>query len=151
MQVTAPPDSIREGTTLSVQTLTAGADYDAVKAALPKDEAEDFRLYDLALMRDDTAVEPSGGVKVSLPLPEDAAYARVYRVEEDGTLTPVQTELKDGLAIFETDRMGKFVLVPTENPATGGTLPAVGFAAVLALPVSAGAVLLLYRSRQSRI
>lgn len=151
VQVTAPPDSIREGTTLSVQTPTAGADYDAVKAALPKDEAEDFRLYDLALMRDDTAVEPSGGVKVSLPLPEDAAYARVYRVEEDGTLTPVQTELKDGLAIFETDRMGKFVLVPTENPATGGALPAVGFAAVLALPVSAGAVLLLYRSRKSRI
>lgn len=150
-RVTAPPDSIREGTNLSVQTLTAGADYDAVKAALPKDEAEDFRLYDLALMRDDTAVEPSGGVKVSLPLPEDAAYARVYRVEEDGTLTPVQTELKDGLAIFETDRMGKFVLVPTENPATGGALPAVGFAAVLALPVSAGAVLLLYRSRKSRI
>lgn len=151
VQVTAPPDSIREGTTLSVQTPTAGADYDAVKAALPKDEAEDFRLYDLALMRDDTAVEPSGGVKVSLPLPEDAAYARVYRVEEDGTLIPVQTELKDGLAIFETDRMGKFVLVPTENPATGGALPAVGFAAVLALPVSAGAVLLLYRSRKSRI
>lgn len=151
VRVTAPPDSIREGTNLSVQTLTAGADYDAVKAALPKDEAEDFRLYDLALMRDDTAVEPSGEVKVSLPLPEDAAYARVYRVEEDGTLTPMQTELKDGLAIFDTDRMGKFVLVPTENPATGGALPTAGFAAILALPASAGAVLLLYRSRKSRI
>ena len=150
VQVTAPPDGIPEGTALSVQTLVAGADYEQVKAALLEDEVRDFRLYDLALMRDDTAVQPTGGVSISLPLPAGSASARVYRVGDDGTLIQMQTELKDGAVVIETDRMGKFVLVPNGIPDTGNVLPKSVFVAVLTLPAIAGTAW-WYRSRRCRI
>lgn len=114
VRVTATPDCLLDGTALSAQKVTAGADYEAVQAAL-EGKTDKFTLFDLALMYRGDAVQPGGAVQVSLPLEAGAAGAFVYTVDGAGRLTRLNASKKGGCLAFATAALGKFVLVPMET------------------------------------
>lgn len=66
------------------------------------------KLYDITLTRDGAEVQPDG--KVTVKIPADNAESKVYRVEENGTLTDMMAEYKDGFLVFTTERFSLYVV-----------------------------------------
>ena len=157
MRVTARRDDIEEGSVLSAQVMTSGADYNKVKTELA-DLTENFSLFDLSLTKGDDAVHPKQEVQVSIPLPDEYRFqtTRVYAVDTDGHLTPLTAVEKEGCVVFSTKQMGKFVLAslkPTDtedpNPSTGYDLFGM-LAALSVLMMSFIFVCVLRKKRKSQ-
>ena len=113
-------ESILNGLELEANLLTSGELYDKVKKAL-KDG--NFNLYDLYLLENNLEVQPDGTITIAIPVPNgyDGAQCKLYRVNEDGSVSEVSAVLKDGKLTFETDQMGAFavyqpVKVDTDEP-----------------------------------
>ncbi len=114
-------ESILNGLELEANLLTSGELYDKVKEALKDGK---FTLYDLYLLKNSyEEIQPDGTITVSIPVPDsyDGAQCKVYRVNEDGSVTEVTAVLKDGKLTFETDQMGAYavyqpVKVDTDEP-----------------------------------
>lgn len=157
VRVTARRDDIEEGSVLSAQVMTSGADYNKVKTELA-DLTENFSLFDLSLTKGDDAVHPKQEVQVSIPLPDEYRFqtTRVYAVDTDGHLTPLTAVEKEGCVVFSTKQMGKFVLAslkPTDtedpNPSTGYDLFGM-LAALSVLMMSFIFVCVLRKKRKSQ-
>lgn len=114
-------ESILNGLELEANLLTSGELYDKVKEALKDGK---FTLYDLYLLKNSyEEIQPDGTITVSIPVPDsyDGAQCKVYRVNEDGSVTEVTAVLKEGKLTFETDQMGAYavyqpVKVDTDEP-----------------------------------
>ncbi|MDR1291843.1 MAG: InlB B-repeat-containing protein [Clostridiales Family XIII bacterium] len=129
--ITAETDEgvLPEGTTLVVLPVTLGAS-DAIgseKYGVAKDILADigtnFRLYDISLYLDGKEQQPQNGgkVKVSIPVPAgmDGARASVYRIEDSGGRTLMESALNGGYLTFQTDHFSLYAIV--ERYATPGT------------------------------
>ncbi len=85
-------------------------------------EYEVLKVFDITLKnKDGVHVQPSGTVKVKLPLDweKDGNYI-VYRVNEDGTLTDMQAFRQGSHMVFDTDHFSIYVIV---EEATAGEEP----------------------------
>lgn len=71
-----------------------------------------LKVFDINLKNDGINVQPSGTVKVKLPLDgdKDGKY-KVYRVNDDGTLTDMNAYRQGNQMIFETDHFSLYVIV----------------------------------------
>ncbi len=73
--------------------------------------------YNISLLQNNKEVQPDGEVTVYIPIPEDLkllAYAgktKLYRVEEDGTLTCMEVEIKKGCFVFKTTHFSVYTIV----------------------------------------
>lgn len=73
--------------------------------------------YNISLMKNGTETQPDGEVTVYIPIPEDMkllAYtgkAKIYRVEDDGNITDMDTKIKDGCFVFNTTHFSLYTLV----------------------------------------
>lgn len=75
--------------------------------------AEVLRAFDITLKnKDGVHVQPDGTVKVKLPLDwtKDGVY-KVYRVNDDGTLTDMNAYRQGSHMVFETDHFSIYVIV----------------------------------------
>lgn len=75
--------------------------------------AEVLRAFDITLKnKDGVHVQPDGTVKVKLPLDwtKDGIY-KVYRVNDDGTLTDMNAYRQGSHMVFETDHFSIYVIV----------------------------------------
>ena len=78
------------------------------------EEQEILKIFDINLKNSDgEAVQPQGTVKVKLPLNNAAKTVsyRVYRVNEDGTLTDMKAYRQGSHMVFETDHFSLYVIV----------------------------------------
>lgn len=85
-------------------------------------ESEVLKVFDITLKNEDGVhVQPDGTVKVKLPLDweKDGNY-KVYRVNEDGTLTDMNAYRQGSHMVFETDHFSLYVIV--EEPEHQHTL-----------------------------
>ena len=86
-----------------------------------------FTLYDMYLLKNSgVEVWPDGTFTVSIPVPDgyDGTPCKVYRANEDGSVTEITASLKDGKLVFETDKVGAFavwqpVTVDENDPGSG--------------------------------
>lgn len=75
--------------------------------------------YNISLMKDGREVQPDEKVSVYIPIPKELkllAYmkqAKIYRLENDGSLTEMDTKLKNDCFEFETTHFSVYIL--TEN------------------------------------
>lgn len=71
-----------------------------------------LKVFDINLKNNGINVQPSGTVKVKLPLDgdKDGKY-KVYRVNDDGTLTDMNAYRQGNQMIFETDHFSLYVIV----------------------------------------
>ena len=83
---------------------------------------EILKVFDIDLKnKDGVHVQPNGTVKVKLPLDwdRDGNY-KVYRVNEDGTLTDMQAYRQGSHMVFETDHFSLYVIA--EGPQYGAAV-----------------------------
>ena len=81
------------------------------------DGEEIFRVYAISLEKDGETVQPSE--KVTVKIPCDNENAKVYRVENDNSLTDMNAEYKNGYLIFETDHFSLYLVAVPETVKIG--------------------------------
>ena len=76
-------------------------------------DQEILKVFDINLNnKDGVHVQPNGTVKVKLPLDwEKEGNYKVYRVNEDGTLTDMEAYQQGSHMVFETDHFSLYVIV----------------------------------------
>ncbi len=73
--------------------------------------------YNISLMNNGTEVQPDEEVTVYIPIPDDLKIlsyigkTKIYRVEEDGNVTEMDAEIKDGCFVFNTTHFSLYTLV----------------------------------------
>lgn len=73
--------------------------------------------YNISLLKNGEETQPDGEVKVYVPIPDDlkllayAGKAKIFRVEEDGTLTEMDVEIEDSCFVFNTSHFSLYTLV----------------------------------------
>lgn len=70
-------------------------------------------IYDIYVSKDDKKVQPSGKVKVSVKIEENANGYKVYHVKDDDTVEELKATYDDGVLTFETESFSYYVFVPT--------------------------------------
>lgn len=81
------------------------------------DGEEIFRVYAISLEKDGETVQPSE--KVAVKIPCDNENAKVYRVENDNSLTDMNAEYENGYLIFETDHFSLYIVAVPETVKIG--------------------------------
>lgn len=106
---------IPENTKLLVEEVTSGNNYNIVSKALETD-VNKFVLYDISLESNNAKIQPSGKVKISIPIPNgfDKNNISVYRVEDNGNKIEYTTKVENidekEYAVFETDHFSNYVI-----------------------------------------
>lgn len=72
-----------------------------------------YLLYDITLLNNNIKIQPSGNVKISIPIPSDFDINKleVYRINEDGTKIKYDIRVENNYAIFETDHFSMYTIV----------------------------------------
>ena len=145
--------SIPDHATMSVTLISENEDtYAAIQEKLPE-QVSRFQSYDINLLDPENAkVQPNGKVQISIPRPDGFGdHLAVYRTEEDGSMTLLDSEVKDDRVIFTTDHFSLYTIAEMENtpaiPAGGTVAIVIGALAVVAGGVTAG--ILLYKKKKS--
>lgn len=138
---------------LAVKPISENEDtYAAIQEKLPE-QVSRFQSYDINLLDPENAkVQPNGKVQISIPRPDGFGdHLAVYRTEEDGSMTLLDSEVKDDRVIFTTDHFSLYTIAEMENtpaiPAGGTVAIVIGALAVVAGGVTAG--ILLYKKKKS--
>ncbi len=111
---------VPEDTTLEIERITEGENYNTVIATLGN-KVNKFTLYDITLKSNGVKIQPSGKVKISIPVPEGFNKEKlvVYRISEDGTKVKydIKVETIEGkdYATFETDHFSLYTLAMEET------------------------------------
>ena len=92
--------------TLSVVEITEKFKFDEVNLKLSGEKVSKF--FDITLVEEGVAVQPDGTVTVKIPCDEEDA--KVYRFEDDGTLTDMKAEYVDGFMVFTTEHFSYYVV-----------------------------------------
>ena len=103
---------------LKVSDVTTSEDY-ANYTEIANELGKTNKLFDIALEKDGTAVQPDGTVLVSIPLPDGMSEAtKVYRIAKDGTATDMNAAFADGYLTFATAHFSVYAVVD-ENAVLG--------------------------------
>ncbi|MBQ2825268.1 MAG: leucine-rich repeat protein [Clostridia bacterium] len=97
--------------TLSVVEVTDKIKFDEVNLKLSGEKVSKF--FDITLVEDGEAVQPDGTVTVKIPCDDETA--KVYRFEDDGTLTDMKAEFVDGFMVFTTEHFSFYVVTEAES------------------------------------
>lgn len=105
--------------------------------------------YNISLMKNGTETQPDDEVTVYIPIPDDlkllayAGQAKIYRMEDDGSVTEMDVKIEDGCFVFNTTHFSLYTLVGN-NLVTTKNIVIVASAAVIFL----GVVILLFRAKK---
>lgn len=104
---------------LSSTKVTEPKILDIVKTSL-KDISNKYTVFDINLLQNNVKIQPSGKVKVSIPVPSDYIKEKlvVYRIAENGTKTKYDVKVEGNYATFETDHFSTYVLAEVTTKAT---------------------------------
>lgn len=101
---------------------------EALKENIGSNDWSIVRIFDITLKnKDGIHVQPDGTVKVKLPHDWKHNNYKVYRINDDGTLTDMNAYRQGSHIVFETDHFSLYVIVdesPTsEEPGTEPDVP----------------------------
>ena len=73
------------------------------------------QIYSITMYKNGNEVQPSSKVTVEIPLPMGYSFTeyaiKLYRINEDGTLTSIDFIIKNGYIVFETDHFSYYAVV----------------------------------------
>lgn len=135
--LSAQSGTVPDGAVMVVQQVAASAaDEAAVRSA---GKGKITAVYTVTLMKDGDVVQPQGEVEVGFAIPNayQNAVVDTSQVNDDGTVTALNTRRSAGMAYIVTDKLDRYVLsVPEEENASGARrylLPSAGIIAGAAL------------------
>ena len=97
---------------LVISEITSNEDIAAIDSILFDEKVN--RVFDITLQRDGEEIQPDERVWVRIPV--DNPKAKVYRMEENGTLTDMEAVFNDGYLVFTTEHFSLYVVVePKED------------------------------------
>lgn len=105
---------------LVVDTITEGEMYSTITTSL-KNTTTKFYAYDISLQNSNVTFQPTGKVKISIPIPNDIDTSKlaIYRITENGEKTEYKATVKTidnkKYATFETDHFSTYVLAETKT------------------------------------
>lgn len=72
-----------------------------------------YETYNISIYRNGQKVQPDSPVTVQIPLPEsyNKDTVKVFRINDDGTVSNMNAEIIDGYAVFSTDHFSYYALV----------------------------------------
>ena len=74
-------------------------------------------VYDISLLKDGSEAQPEGSVTVKIPC--DVEGAKVYRVEQDKSLTDMNAVYENGYLVFTTEHFSLYVVSVPKTYTTG--------------------------------
>ena len=82
-------------------------------------------LYNISLVKDDQTVQPSGKVKVHIPIPNGLVGTTcfVYRQESNGTWTALSARVEGKYLVFETDHFSLYAITGDKETLKIKSLP----------------------------
>ena len=125
--------------------IAAGAEFTAEPVAEETKDG-DF-VYEMKFVKDGKDVQPNGAVTVTLPVPEEFKdkTVHVYREEENGSFTKMNSKVEGGLVSFTTNHFSKYLVTSRviegaseENPDTG--IPGISLAMAAIAAAGAGLI-----------
>lgn len=75
------------------------------------DKTKPVYVFELSVEKDGVLAQPSGKVKVTVPVDEDVTDYEVLHIKSDSKIEKLALSYKNGKATFETDSFSKFVFV----------------------------------------
>ena len=105
-----------------VETMSIRCDItktDEIEETVKQEEVKSFvvgdklAVYNISLTRKGSEIQPENRVTVRIPC--DDPKAKVYRVEEDGSLTDMNAVYEDGFLVFYTDHFSLYAVVGADD------------------------------------
>lgn len=148
IKVLAEEGVIPANTTLTISKIKKGETFDKAQKAVEA-IADKVTVFEIDLFNtENVKIQPNGNIRFTLNVPTgyDSEKISVYRIEEDGTYTKMESEVVDGKVTFVTDHFSTYVITedkdtalnPKDPVVTGDTAPValyvvVAFAALATL------------------
>jgi len=171
-QVVDITNVIPSGAKLAIQSVVSGTAYDTAAAIVKQssNNLSQFAVFEINLTdSSNTAITLLGDkVRVTLPIPSVFDLTKtisVFRVESNGSLTKLDTQIVDGKCVFETNHFSTYVIgevaaaITTTDTATvatvdtttktGDTSPIMVY--LVLFMVSAGAAMLVIRAKKKEV
>ncbi|MCD7733184.1 MAG: leucine-rich repeat domain-containing protein [Oscillospiraceae bacterium] len=78
-----------------------------------------YEIYSITMYKDGEVTQPDSTVSVKIPITEtfesvDSSTLKVYRVNDDGTITDMNATVVDGYLVFETNHFSYYAVVGNE-------------------------------------
>ncbi len=102
-----PPDAV-----LDAEIITQGP---AMDNAQEQFESKPLTLYHINMLSQGVVMEPDRSLTIHIPVNEAYSGATIYRVEEDGSFSKMDTDEADGFYRFKADKLGTFAVVYEEE------------------------------------
>lgn len=111
IKIETTSDVLSSNVKLSSIKVTEQSILDVVKTSL-KDVSDKYIVYDITLLENNVKVQPSGKLKISIPIPKGYNKEKlvVYRVADNGEKTKYDVKVEGNYATFETDHFSTYVL-----------------------------------------
>lgn len=79
------------------------------------DGINQFKIYDIRLMFNESFIQPTGNVTVSIPIPNNynSEQCKVYYISEDGIKTDMNARIENNYLVFETDHFSMYTIAET--------------------------------------
>lgn len=107
--------------------------------------------YNISLMKNGSETQPNDEVTVYIPIPDELkllAYAgqtKIYRLEDDGSVTEMDVKIEDGCFVFNTTHFSLYTLVGN-NLVTTKNIVIVASVAIIFL----GFVVVIFRAKKRK-
>lgn len=115
IEVPRQPDEVGNVTVEVNSVETSEETYVLVEEVINKEqeEVQVLKVFDINLKKEDGAhVQPSGTVKVKLPLGSDKnGNYKVYRINDDGSRTDMEAKQQGSHMVFETNHFSLYVIL----------------------------------------
>ncbi len=118
IMVNAPAGALEADTKLVVEKGTV-SDVPELDEAIIENKA--VAVFDITLKQNGVEVQPEGKVSVSIPVPAtmDGISCTVYHIGDDGSVTDMRAQFRNGCMVFDTDGFSYYVLVSDKGAVMG--------------------------------
>ncbi len=117
IRIEALKTALSDEAEFSVSVVSDGEAKDGVLENLGGNYAtDDGVLYDISILLDGKKIQPTGKVKVYIPVPvgKDGENCKIFHIADDGTVTDMNAVYEDGHMVFSTDHFSYYALVEEE-------------------------------------
>ena len=124
IEISAPEGAVESNVELVVEKVYNEAQLPELPEMPEIIQENNAVIFDITLEKEGEAVQPEKTVQVSIPVPEhmESKRCKVYHIADDGSVTDMNAQYKDGRMVFDTDHFSYYAVVEVEGVTITGKL-----------------------------